>query len=177
MRVDGWTYDARVDTLESSSSSLRLGLASVKRVLEVEERLTDGVREGNGRRVDESDLADAPCLRQRFRSAGLAPDKLSTHHQSPGHIAAEGSSAKKKHLGVLDLLEVERRHDAPPHELEVEVDSLISESVRSEMSVCSARRSGRTHFVGSINGAKFANLGPSLPLSFFSHPTTLGRLS
>jgi len=61
------TYDAGVDTLQSSSSCLSLGLSTVKRVLKVKERLTDGVGEGDGRRVDECDLADAPRLRNETK--------------------------------------------------------------------------------------------------------------
>jgi len=53
---------------------------------------------------------------------------------------------------------------------------LVGEPVEKKSAIIH-REASQAHLVGSINGARLANLGPSLALSFFSHPTTLGRFS
>lgn len=54
--------NARVDLLELVGCTLCLWLASVEAVLEVEERLPDGIREGDRGRIDEGDVTNSPAL-------------------------------------------------------------------------------------------------------------------
>ena len=124
------------------------------------------------------------------------------HHERSRDEAPERARAEEEALGVRDALEVERGEDAPAHELQVEVDSLIGESAcscRVSIFVCvlsidregkgsrvesrrgsreeedrDERKSGKMHLRGSIIGAKSAMRGASLPCGLFSHPTAPG---
>jgi hypothetical protein len=51
-----------------------------------------------------------------------------THHERPGDVAPEHARAEKTACR-RDLVEVERGENAPAHELQVEIDSLVRESV------------------------------------------------
>ena len=51
-----------------------------------------------------------------------------THHECTRDVAPERARAEEQTPGVRDLLEVESGQDAPAHELEVQVDSLVRKS-------------------------------------------------
>jgi hypothetical protein len=52
-----------------------------------------------------------------------------THHERPGDVAPERARAEEKTARRRDLVEVERGENAPAHELQVEIDRLVRESV------------------------------------------------
>lgn len=64
------------------------------------------------------------------------------YEESPRHVATECASAEQEHPGILDAGQVELRHDAPPHQLQVQVDCLICES-RKSVSVPADRKGVR----------------------------------
>ena len=101
------------------------------------------------------------------------------HHQGARDVAAERACSEQETFGVLDLVEIEGRHDAPAHQLQVQVDCLSRQSAGSSFPdqpklsrSCETEAASETHLVGSIRGPRSAIRGPSLP--FFSHPTVAG---
>ena len=109
------------------------------------------------------------------------------YEQVAGHVAAEGAGAKEEALGRRHDLQVERRHQAPPHEAEVQVDRRRGQPARvraephslgSEAHACAVlSRAGpaSTHRIGSIIGPRSMCRGCSLSCSFFSQPIALGH--
>lgn len=134
---------SREDSRQGSSSTFGFGFASIERVGELEERLSNRVGKGDGGRVDESDLANSPSLVRRLRhnrrwSARLPRRQIEcereagrsdgTHHQNPRNIATQRSCSKEKTLGGGYLLKIERGKDPPSHQFEIKVDGLVGES-------------------------------------------------
>ena len=70
-----------------------------------------------------------PCERQEVSRTHSAQAHTETYHECAGDVAPERARAEEQAARVRDLVEVERGHDAPPHQLQVEVDGLIRQSV------------------------------------------------
>lgn len=107
--------------------------------------------------------------------------RLMAHHQGARDVAAERAGTEQETFCMLDLVEIEGRHDAPAHQLQVQVNCLIRQSAGSSFPdqpklsrSCETEAASETRLVGSIRGPRSAIRGPSLPFSFFSHPTVPG---
>lgn len=53
-----------------------------------------------------------------------------THHERARDVAPERACAKEEAARARDLLEIERRQDSPAHELQVQIDRLVRETVQ-----------------------------------------------
>lgn len=61
-------------------------------------------------------------------SLGIAiqpSQEVATYQQVASNIAPECTGPEKKTFSVLDLLEIQRRANAPLHEFEVEINRLV----------------------------------------------------
>mmetsp|Transcript_8260 Transcript_8260/g.34691 ORF Transcript_8260/g.34691 Transcript_8260/m.34691 type:complete len:451 (-) Transcript_8260:549-1901(-) len=94
--------DAGVDGLERGGGGDALDLAAVLAVFEVEEGLAHGVGVGDAAVVHEGDVAHAPAD-ERARD-----------------VAAECARAHQQAARLRNALQLQRRHQPPLHELEVE---------------------------------------------------------
>ena len=72
----------------------------------------DGIREGDGTVVDEGDLPDAPS------------------HQVARYVATKSTGSEQETGCTLDGVEVKAWGDAPLHQLEIQVHSLVREALR-----------------------------------------------
>mmetsp|Transcript_34365 Transcript_34365/g.110615 ORF Transcript_34365/g.110615 Transcript_34365/m.110615 type:complete len:280 (+) Transcript_34365:1059-1898(+) len=95
---------ARKDAAQLFGGGGRLLRLPADAVLVGEERLADGVRVRDIARVNERDRLDAPA------------------EKAAGHGTAQRACADEQAPLRRDLLRLERRHEPPPHEPDVEVD-------------------------------------------------------
>ncbi len=113
------------------SSGFGFGLAAVKAVVELEQRLSHGVREGDTARVDECDFANTPALAptSEKKSGGDLMGGHVTDHERSRNVASKSSRAKQQASCLCDLLQVEGRENPPTHQFEIQVDRLVREPV------------------------------------------------
>lgn len=60
---------------------------------------------------------------------------MRTHHEGTGDVAPERASAKEETPRRSDLVEIECGKNAPPHELQVQIDGLVGEPVTKQRRV------------------------------------------
>jgi hypothetical protein len=116
--------------LQPRGGSLGFGLAAVEAVIEFEQRLAHGVREGDLTRIDERDFANTPTLAPTLTSEAEEADEYHvTHHERSRNVASQSSRAQQQASRLCDLLQVERRENPPAHQFQIKVYSLVREPV------------------------------------------------
>eukprot|EP01136_Pigoraptor_vietnamica_P019064 Opistho-1_new@66167 len=95
--------------LQTVRRRLRLRSPPAQAVFEFKQRLARGIGEGHGAAVHQRDLAHAPP------------------HKAAGDVAPERAGAEEKAAHPRDALQIERRDQAPSHELEVEADGRVGQ--------------------------------------------------
>lgn len=114
------TYHARIDVPQALGSTLGLGPPSVQRVPKLEEGLPRGVGERHVSAVHKRDLADIPPLTTRHQKNKNRRGGV-THQEDSGDVAPERARPQQQAAARAHALEVNVRHQPPPHQLEVEL--------------------------------------------------------